>query len=724
MGITSSLKTLSVLILIVGLWKVKVVLTAGSQIESSPNAPILEPADFGQLYHDVVNNTRGIIYEYRYVEVKNKTTAVRVTVNVSSEAETNFPVLFVIRQQQGILSWQIPLLLEYTTRERKNISLTSSEPQYFMYSFPVDIDSVVVEATSDDDYCMILSCPVMDQDRDVKFEGVYQTMSNKAAITIEKKNYQNDSVYIVMVLKPNDFSCNEVEKIQPAGLERKKSVTLYVYGTISAEKYWVGIAGAVAVFLLFYIMAFVIGVCYHGCDKNRGIWTFTPHDETFTQSGNTEQHARAALNPGNQGNASYGAISDTEDRSTEICKELGSVKERSVQEAASPSQTALSGDISDVSLDTDDIDFLEDADKEKDVFRTKTALYVCDLARKKMTRQNKKYTIYWRNLVALSIFYGLPVIQLVITYQKVLHITGDQDICYYNFDCAHPLGVLTAFNNVFSNIGYVMLGFLFLIIVYRRSLIYKKVRESNPIAAKRYGIPQHSGLYYAMGLGLCMEGIMSACYHVCPTYSNFQFDTSYMYIIACLCMLRIYQNRHPDISAKAHTSYLLMALVIFIAVIGVVDKGIFKRVFLMVRHEFLSCGNPVYMDRFIMLIVANGLNWAFAIYGAVTEPGDFASYLLGIFIGNLLLYSTFYIIMKIRYKERIHPLAIVCIIMACILTPANSRAGNQKCMVLDFYDAHDVWHFLSATSMFFSFLILLTLDDDLFSVRRDHIPVF
>lgn len=319
-----------------------------------------------------------------------------------------------------------------------------------------------------------------------------------------------------------------------------------------------------------------------------------------------------------------------------------------------------------------------------------------------------------------------------------------------------------------------MLGFLFLIIVYRRSLIYKKVRESNPIAAKRYGIPQHSGLYYAMGLGLCMEGIMSACYHVCPTYSNFQFDTSYMYIIACLCMLRIYQNRHPDISAKAHTSYLLMALVIFIAVIGVVhgnsifwtlfaccdivvitvlsvhiyymgrwkiDKGIFKRVFLMVRHEFLSCGNPVYMDRFIMLIVANGLNWAFAIYGAVTEPGDFASYLLGIFIGNLLLYSTFYIIMKIRYKERIHPLAIVCIIMACIvwgfalyffffhltswqLTPANSRAGNQKCMVLDFYDAHDVWHFLSATSMFFSFLILLTLDDDLFSVRRDHIPVF
>ena len=37
------------------------------------------------------------------------------------------------------------------------------------------------------------------------------------------------------------------------------------------------------------------------------------------------------------------------------------------------------------------------------------------------------------------------------------------------------------------------------------------------------GIPQHFGLFYAMGLALIMEGIMSACYHVCPNYSNFQF---------------------------------------------------------------------------------------------------------------------------------------------------------------------------------------------------------
>lgn len=37
------------------------------------------------------------------------------------------------------------------------------------------------------------------------------------------------------------------------------------------------------------------------------------------------------------------------------------------------------------------------------------------------------------------------------------------------------------------------------------------------------GIPKHFGLFYAMGTALMMEGLLSACYHVCPNYTNFQF---------------------------------------------------------------------------------------------------------------------------------------------------------------------------------------------------------
>lgn len=43
------------------------------------------------------------------------------------------------------------------------------------------------------------------------------------------------------------------------------------------------------------------------------------------------------------------------------------------------------------------------------------------------------------------------------------------------------------------------------------------------LLSQEYGIPKHFGLFYAMGIALMMEGILSACYHVCPNYSNFQF---------------------------------------------------------------------------------------------------------------------------------------------------------------------------------------------------------
>lgn len=47
-------------------------------------------------------------------------------------------------------------------------------------------------------------------------------------------------------------------------------------------------------------------------------------------------------------------------------------------------------------------------------------------------------------------------------------------------------------------------------------------------------------------------------------------DTSFMYMIAGLCMLKLYQKRHPDINASAYTAYACLAAVIFFSVIGVV----------------------------------------------------------------------------------------------------------------------------------------------------------
>ena len=83
------------------------------------------------------------------------------------------------------------------------------------------------------------------------------------------------------------------------------------------------------------------------------------------------------------------------------------------------------------------------------------------------------------NLIIVAIFYALPVLQLVIIYQKVLNDTGDQDLCYYNFLCAHPLGDLTDFNHVYSNLGYVLLGLLFIILTARKDTLKRKAEQQN-----------------------------------------------------------------------------------------------------------------------------------------------------------------------------------------------------------------------------------------------------
>ena len=58
----------------------------------------------------------------------------------------------------------------------------------------------------------------------------------------------------------------------------------------------------------------------------------------------------------------------------------------------------------------------------------------------------------------------------------------------------------------------------------------------------------------------------------------------------------------------------------------------------------------------LLMIIFNMVNWGMAAYGIMSlakDGGDFASFLLAIFIMNLLLYTSFYILMKLRYKERI-----------------------------------------------------------------------
>ena len=140
-------------------------------------------------------------------------------------------------------------------------------------------------------------------------------------------------------------------------------------------------------------------------------------------------------------------------------------------------------------------------------------------------------------------------------------------------------------------------------------------------------------------------------------------------------------------------------------------------------------------------------------------------------IANVFLYFFFYLAMKIKHSEKIGLVCWICFSLAAVfwsfgmyfftlrvidwqLTPWDSRARNEGCVLFNFFDSHvsmrlherakvlghpasnvthvpsfflfvqDIWHFLSAFGLFFSSVVILIMDDHLDTVPRSEIKVF
>ena len=394
----------------------------------------------------------------------------------------------------------------------------------------------------------------------------------------------------------------------------------------------------------------------------------------------------------------------------------------------------------------------------------------------------KQNDLYVWLVLMMFIFYGLPAIQLVFKYQDVLRGTGNNDLCYYNFLCTVPTGKVQDFGHILSNIAYIAFGFTYLTLIGLRKHFYVKkierersiINESGNYIAR--GVPQHFGIFYALGFALIFEGVLSATYHVCPTGENFQFDTTFMYLLALLGFIKIYQFRHPDASSNAYKAFFGIALVMFLEVLGIYMNNTAYWIFLLLLYLSaiilltsvlyhagkwsLSHMTPIWLfqsmygkvkdpktfaqnvskKRSTFILIIDFINIGFIIYGAVTQP-NISSYFLFIFIGNLMVYFLYYVSLKLLHKEMIpyqayiiSVLALICWVPALYffvskktssnLSPAASRNLNEDCVLGDLFDVHDVWHFLSGAGLFLSFALLIILDDGIAQVPRNKIVVF
>jgi hypothetical protein len=57
-----------------------------------------------------------------------------------------------------------------------------------------------------------------------------------------------------------------------------------------------------------------------------------------------------------------------------------------------------------------------------------------------------------------------------------------------------------------------------------------------------------------------------------------------MYVISMMCMLKIYQTRHPDINASAYATFGVLAVVILIGMCGVLGGTLYFWIGFTVAH--------------------------------------------------------------------------------------------------------------------------------------------
>ena len=178
---------------------------------------------------------------------------------------------------------------------------------------------------------------------------------------------------------------------------------------------------------------------------------------------------------------------------------------------------------------------------------------------------------------------------------------GDRDNCYYNDFCYRVANHDIPFNLMISNLTYIVHGLILVVwvlILETKVNLRCKSRAANVQESRlsehilscpetnihhlEGGIPEPENpmeteerkkeeniffakamkkrycfsIGYAFSWGLVFEGLFSTLYHFCPSRFTFQFDSAFMFIIAGLTVLLLYngveQNRCPSSGNVKH----------------------------------------------------------------------------------------------------------------------------------------------------------------------------
>ena len=384
---------------------------------------------------------------------------------------------------------------------------------------------------------------------------------------------------------------------------------------------------------------------------------------------------------------------------------------------------------------------------------------------------------------------------------------GDRDNCYYNDFCYRVANHDIPFNLMISNLTYIVHGLILvvwvLILEAKVNLRCRSRAESangndqgptlhahylscpetnihyfgvaipmpeNPMEMDGRETEERISFFargikkmycfsigYAFSWGLVFEGLFSTLYHFCPSRFTFQFDSAFMFIIAGLTVLLLYngieQNR---CSSSGNAKQPVGASNFFLFFI--VPLFIFNYFGVLFNSDSLNKVIQGFFFAFLIIWWLVMFVWAFRkfdiceeicshkctvgllLFGGLLVPwGIFMCYLFSdlaqVFLFACIACSVVAILAKARpWKKRacksarpktkdilqgIFILFTLIVLVAALVvfkalpttnktsSPENSRDQNKECAILGFFDWHDLWHILSSYALLMGAFVIM-----------------
>ena len=395
---------------------------------------------------------------------------------------------------------------------------------------------------------------------------------------------------------------------------------------------------------------------------------------------------------------------------------------------------------------------------------------------------------------------------------------GNRDNCYYNDFCYRVANHDIPFNLMISNLTYIVHGLILVVwvlILETKVNLRCKSRAANVQGSRlpehilscpetnihhlEGGIPKPENpmereerkkeentffakamkkrycfsIGYAFSWGLVFEGLFSTLYHFCPSRFTFQFDSAFMFIIAGLTVLLLYngieQNRCPSSGNAKHpvgaSNFFLFFIVPlftfnYFGVLFNSDSGLNK-----VMQGFFFAFLIIWwlvMDfwAFHKLDIHKKIRgddckdkcgaFLFLLGGLIVPCGIFMLYLFSdlaqVFLFACIACSVVAILAKARPWKKLCKCECKCvcdcdysvkvilqglfifltifILLAAFAvfkalpttnktsSPENSRDQNEECVIFGFFDWHDLWHFLSFFALLMGAFVVMFISSE------------